>query len=95
MAKCIASIKSVILWGGRCTFSLSQVAGPKKILIMLGLCSVCRMGGELPKGVIPHSNGTLAFGRPLTLSDGGTYQCVAKNEVGEGKVEVEVVVTGR
>ncbi|XP_038587271.1 nectin-4 [Micropterus salmoides] len=52
-----------------------------------------RMGGELPKGVIPHSNGTLAFGRPLTLSDGGTYQCVAKNEVGEGKVEVEVVVT--
>lgn len=53
------------------------------------------MGGELPEGVIPHSNGTLAFGRPLSLSDGGTYQCVAKNEVGEAKADVEISVTGR
>ncbi|XP_070785722.1 nectin-4 [Enoplosus armatus] len=51
-----------------------------------------RMGGELPEGVIPHPNGTLAFGRPLSLSDGGTYQCVAKNEVGNGKAEVEIAV---
>lgn len=51
-----------------------------------------RVGGELPEGVIPHPNGTLAFGRPLSLSDGGTYQCVAKNEVGEGKAEVEIHV---
>lgn len=53
------------------------------------------MGGELPEGVIPHPNGTLAFGRPLSLSDGGTYQCVAKNEVGEAKADVEISVTGR
>ncbi|XP_039996373.1 nectin-4 [Xiphias gladius] len=52
-----------------------------------------RMGGELPEGVIPHPNGTLIFGRPLNLSDRGTYQCVAKNEVGEAKAEVEIVVT--
>ncbi|XP_036967493.1 nectin-4 isoform X2 [Acanthopagrus latus] len=52
-----------------------------------------RMGGELPEGVIPHPNGTLAFGRPLSLSDGGKYQCVAKNEVGEAKADVEIDVT--
>ncbi|KAM8746858.1 nectin-4-like [Acanthopagrus schlegelii] len=52
-----------------------------------------RMGGELPEGVIPHPNGTLAFGRPLSLSDGGKYQCVAKNEVGEAKADVEINVT--
>ncbi|XP_044039043.1 nectin-4 [Siniperca chuatsi] len=51
-----------------------------------------RIGGELPEGVIPHSNGTLAFGRPLSISDGGTYQCVAKNEVGEGKAEIAIGV---
>ncbi|CAJ1086640.1 nectin-4 isoform X1 [Xyrichtys novacula] len=52
-----------------------------------------RIGGELPEGVIPHPNGTLAFGRPLSVSDGGTYQCVAKNEVGVGKAEVNIGVT--
>ncbi|XP_070710600.1 nectin-4 [Pempheris klunzingeri] len=51
-----------------------------------------RMGGELPEGVISHPNGTLAFERPLSLSDGGTYQCVAKNEVGAGRAEVEIGV---
>uniref|UniRef100_A0A8D0DAE4 Nectin cell adhesion molecule 4a n=1 Tax=Sander lucioperca TaxID=283035 RepID=A0A8D0DAE4_SANLU len=50
-------------------------------------------GGQLPEGVIPHPNGTLVFGRPLDLSDGGTYLCVAKNDVGQGKVEVEISVT--
>lgn len=55
---------------------------------------VCRDGGQLPEGVIPHPNGTLVFGRPLDLSDGGTYLCVAKNDVGQGKVEVEISVTG-
>ncbi|XP_063757047.1 nectin-4 isoform X2 [Eleginops maclovinus] len=51
-----------------------------------------RIGGELPEGVIPHPNGTLVFGRPLSLSDRGTYQCVAKNEVGVGKAEIEIAV---
>ncbi|XP_041634867.1 nectin-4 [Cheilinus undulatus] len=51
-----------------------------------------RIGGELPEGVIPQPNGTLVFGRPLSLSDAGTYQCVATNEVGTGKAEVEVSV---
>lgn len=55
---------------------------------------ICRMGGVLPDGVIPHPNGTLAFGRPLSLSDGGIYQCVAKNKVGVGRAEVAISVAG-
>lgn len=51
-----------------------------------------RKDGELPTGIIEHPNGTLAFGRPLNLSDAGTYQCVATNEVGVGKTEVEINV---
>lgn len=51
-----------------------------------------RMGGELPQGAITHHNGTLTFGRPLNSSDGGTYQCVATNEVGSGKAEIDVTV---
>ncbi|XP_028419517.1 nectin-4 [Perca flavescens] len=52
-----------------------------------------RIRGQLPEGVIPHPNGTLVFGRPLDLSDKGTYLCVAKNDVGQGKAEVEVEIT--
>lgn len=51
-----------------------------------------RTGGELPEGVVPHSNGTLDFGRPLSPSDGGTYKCVVKNDVGMGNAEVEISV---
>ncbi|XP_055363125.1 nectin-4 isoform X2 [Betta splendens] len=51
-----------------------------------------RAGGKLPEGVIPHPNGTLLFGRPLSLSDNGIYQCVAKNKMGTATAEVEVFV---
>lgn len=51
-----------------------------------------RVGEDLPEGVILQPDGTLFFGRPLSKSDAGTYQCVAKNTVGTGKVEVEVTV---
>ncbi|KAM9424881.1 nectin-4 isoform 2-T2 [Pholidichthys leucotaenia] len=51
-----------------------------------------RKGGSLPEGAIQHPNGTLVFGRALNLSDEGTYQCVAKNKVGEDKAEVEITV---
>ncbi|XP_033992304.1 nectin-4 isoform X1 [Trematomus bernacchii] len=51
-----------------------------------------RVGGELPEGVILHPNGTLVFGRPLSSSDKGIYQCVAENDVGVGKAEVEITV---
>uniref|UniRef100_A0A3Q1ENW0 Nectin cell adhesion molecule 4 n=1 Tax=Acanthochromis polyacanthus TaxID=80966 RepID=A0A3Q1ENW0_9TELE len=47
---------------------------------------------KLPNDAIIHPNGTLIFGRPLNMSDGGTYQCVATNEVGEGKAEVDIIV---
>ncbi|XP_035004607.1 nectin-4 [Hippoglossus stenolepis] len=52
-----------------------------------------RVGKELPEGVIPHPNGTLVFGRPLSSSDEGTYQCVAENEVTTGKAEVDIAVS--
>ncbi|XP_077355074.1 nectin-4-like isoform X2 [Festucalex cinctus] len=52
-----------------------------------------RNGDDLPEGLIPHPNGTLEFGRPLSLSDSGTYQCVARNEVGVGAAEVEITVS--
>ncbi|KAM3857826.1 nectin-4 [Diretmus argenteus] len=52
-----------------------------------------RKGGVLPEGVIPYPNGTLVFGRPLSLSDSGIYQCAAKNEVGVGKADVEITMT--
>ncbi|XP_068164397.1 nectin-4 [Antennarius striatus] len=52
-----------------------------------------RLGGELPEGVTLHPNGTLAFARPLSLTDGGTYQCVVKNEVGKAKADIEISVT--
>lgn len=59
------------------------------------LYSAFRTGGELPEGVVPHPNGTLDFGRPLSMSDGGTYKCLARNDLGEGSAEVEISVTGR
>ncbi|KAM9836400.1 nectin-4-like isoform 2-T2 [Aulostomus maculatus] len=52
-----------------------------------------RVGVEMPEGATPHPNGTLVFERPLSLSDGGTYKCVAKNVVGEGTAEVTVGVS--
>ena len=56
---------------------------------------VCRQGGDLPQGVIPHPNGTLEFGRPLSAGDGGVYQCVVRNVVDSSKATVELKVAGR
>lgn len=56
---------------------------------------VCRVHGELPEGVIPYPNGTLAFRRPLISSDAGTYHCVVKNDMGEASAVVKIILTGR
>lgn len=52
-----------------------------------------RKGKALPEGVTSHPNGTLTFRRPVNLTDAGVYQCVAKNEVGEGRGEAMITVT--
>ncbi|XP_034019920.1 nectin-4 isoform X2 [Thalassophryne amazonica] len=52
-----------------------------------------RLGETLPEGMIPLLNGTLMFGRPLSSSDAGTYQCTAKNIVATAKAEAEVRVS--
>lgn len=51
-----------------------------------------RDGAEVPEGASPQPDGTLLFERPLSMSDGGTYQCVAKNIIGVGKAELEVTI---
>ncbi|XP_061665070.1 nectin-4 isoform X2 [Syngnathoides biaculeatus] len=52
-----------------------------------------RLAEALPEGAIPHPNGTLEFGRPLGPSDGGTYRCTARNEVGAAAAELQISVT--
>ncbi|KAM9827177.1 nectin-4 [Neosynchiropus ocellatus] len=51
-----------------------------------------RKGAALPDGAFPHPNGSLIFSQPISLSDAGTYQCAAKNEVGVGKAQITVTV---
>ncbi|MFT7815245.1 nectin-4 [Arapaima gigas] len=50
-----------------------------------------RDDGSLPEGVTVQ-NETLLFNRPLSLSDSGVYQCVAKNYLGAEKAEVKITV---
>ncbi|XP_017277590.1 nectin-4 isoform X2 [Kryptolebias marmoratus] len=50
-----------------------------------------RVGGALPKGTRVTDN-KLVFIRPLNLSDADTYECVAKNTVGEAKASVKVTL---
>lgn len=52
-----------------------------------------RDGAEVPEGASPQPDGTLLFERPLSVSDAGTYQCVAKNNIGVGKAELEVTIS--
>ncbi|XP_072314600.1 nectin-4 [Eucyclogobius newberryi] len=51
-----------------------------------------RDGEAVPEGAVPQPDGTLVFERPLSMSDKGTYQCVAINGVGTGKAELQVTV---
>lgn len=90
----LMSIKTYF-WGWRWTHHSLKTRWIRSDETLTCFFSASRTGGELPEGVVPHPNGTLDFGRPLSLSDGGTYKCVAKNDVGEGNAEVEISVTGR
>ncbi|XP_031441063.1 nectin-4 [Clupea harengus] len=53
-----------------------------------------RKGGSLPEGVELTPEGTLKFGRALSQSDDGIYQCTASNSVGSGRAEMEIKVAG-
>lgn len=57
------------------------------------LSIIHRRGGALPDGV-SVVGGTLAFGRALRMNDSGVYECVVKNNVGAGKAEYTLTVTG-
>ncbi|XP_062372528.1 nectin-4 [Sardina pilchardus] len=52
-----------------------------------------RKGEVLPEEVEQTPEGTLKFGRPLSQSDSGIYQCTASNAVGSARDETEVTVT--
>lgn len=69
--------------------------GPNALKCHFLFCCVCRVGSDLPEGVIPLPDGTLVFGRPIRMSDNGTYLCVAKNDLGVAEAKVEINVTGR
>lgn len=55
---------------------------------------ICRRGGALPDGASAAA-GKLVFGRALRLNDSGVYECVVKNNVGVGKTEYVMTVTGK
>lgn len=52
-----------------------------------------RRGGALPDGVSAAGE-KLAFGRPIRMSDSGVYECVVKNNMGVGKSDFTLTVTG-
>ncbi|KAK7910132.1 hypothetical protein WMY93_014816 [Mugilogobius chulae] len=49
-----------------------------------------RDGQAVPDGAVPQPDGTLVFERPLSVSDAGTYQCEADNNIGIGKADIQV-----
>uniref|UniRef100_A0A8D3AD79 Nectin cell adhesion molecule 4b n=1 Tax=Scophthalmus maximus TaxID=52904 RepID=A0A8D3AD79_SCOMX len=51
-------------------------------------------GGALPDGV-STVGGKLVFGRAVRLNDSGVYECVVENNVGVGKTEIALTVTGK
>lgn len=58
------------------------------------LLIIHRKGGALPDGV-SVVGGTLVFGRALRMNDSGVYECVVKNNVGVGKADYTLAVTGK
>ncbi|XP_013878411.1 nectin-4 isoform X2 [Austrofundulus limnaeus] len=52
-----------------------------------------REGGALPKGT-QVTGDELVFIQPLNFSDGGTYECMAKNKLGEAKATVTIALKG-
>lgn len=50
-----------------------------------------RKDSGLPEGVTVEK-GVLRFNRPLSLTDKGVYECMATNQVGSGKSDLEVTV---
>ncbi|XP_035286175.1 nectin-4-like isoform X1 [Anguilla anguilla] len=50
-----------------------------------------RRGAALPEDVIVEG-GTLRFGRPLAPTDGGVYECEARNSVGAVKADTEILL---
>lgn len=48
-----------------------------------------RKGDDLPEGVTVEG-GILRFGKPIRLTDNGTYVCTTTNLVGSGKAETEL-----
>ncbi|CAL8278915.1 unnamed protein product [Lota lota] len=53
-----------------------------------------RKGGALPDGVT-IIGGKLVFGRAIRMNDSGTYECVAKNNVGAATTEITLDIAGQ
>lgn len=82
------SESQVSVWFNRSGSHGCEIAGDAAALL-----SPSRRGGALPDGA-SAIGGKLVFMRALRLNDSGVYECLVRNNVGEGRTEYTLTVKG-